>query len=239
MLEFSTENYSGPLGLLLELTEREEMDITEVNLAKIADQYVEYIKNVQNIDPEEMADFLLVASKLLFAKSKALLPYLYSDTEDDDLNELERQLKMYREFVTASKVIKEKIAQKRFMFTPPLNKSRRIKSAVPTFNVPRNLSPEILQTEFLKILQNLEKRIEPRMPEKKMEPKVSIDERIDLMRKMLLQKIKVSFSKFVATAKNRTEVIVSFLAILELAKQHELVFEQEELFSEINIKCNP
>ncbi len=239
MLEFTTENFSGPLGLLLELTEREEMDITEVNLAKIADEYVAHIKAAVNIDPEEMADFLLIASKLLFAKSKALLPYLYADSEDDELDDLERQLKMYKEFILASQKIKEAILLKRFMFVPPLIKSRRSQIKLPAFTEPSNLSIDILRAEFIKLITNLEKRIEPKLPEERLEPKINIEERISLIRQMLLQKIKISFSRFLETAKSKTEVVVSFLAILELAKQHELVFEQEELFSEIHIKCNP
>ena len=103
MLEFKTEKFSGPLALLLSLIEKEELDITEVNLAKIADQYVEYIKRNSNLSVDEMADFLVIAAKLLYAKSKALLPYLYADDEDDDIEDLEKQLKMYQEFVAASK----------------------------------------------------------------------------------------------------------------------------------------
>ncbi len=238
MLEFTTEKFSGPLGLLLNLIEQEEMDITEVTLAKIADQYIEYIKSVNDINPEEMADFLLVASKLLFAKSKALLPYLYTGDEDDEIDDLERQLRMYKEFVMASKGIKETILKKKFMFLPPLTKSRRSQFNLPVFTEPTNLTTDILKKEFLKLLTNLEKRIEPKLPEEKLEPKVNIEEKISLIKKMLLDKIKVSFSKFVETAKSRTEIVVSFLAILELAKQHELVFEQEGLFSEIHLTRN-
>ena len=76
MIEFTTEKFSGPLGLLLQLIEGEKLDITEINLAKIADQYVEHIKTLEDTDAEEMADFLVIAAKLLFIKSKALLPTL-------------------------------------------------------------------------------------------------------------------------------------------------------------------
>ncbi|MFA7088208.1 MAG: segregation/condensation protein A, partial [Patescibacteria group bacterium] len=71
MMEITTEKFSGPFGLLLTLIESEEMDITEVSLAKIADEYVNYIRAAQDINPEEMADFLVIAAKLLFIKSKA------------------------------------------------------------------------------------------------------------------------------------------------------------------------
>jgi len=99
MRDVSVEQFSGPFGLLLSLIESEKMDITEISLAKIADEYVTYIRGAQDIDPEELADFLVVAAKLLFIKSKALLPYLYSGEEDEEIDDLERQLKMYKEFI--------------------------------------------------------------------------------------------------------------------------------------------
>lgn len=80
MIEFTTEKFSGPLGLLLQLIEGEKLDITEINLAKIADQYVSYLRTLSDTDAEEMADFLVIAAKLLFIKSKALLPYLEYDS---------------------------------------------------------------------------------------------------------------------------------------------------------------
>ncbi len=68
------EKFEGPLSLMLKLIEKEEMDITQISLAKIADEYVAYIRKSENIQPENMADFLVIAAKLLLIKSKALLP---------------------------------------------------------------------------------------------------------------------------------------------------------------------
>ncbi|RLC38634.1 chromosome segregation protein ScpA, partial [Candidatus Falkowbacteria bacterium] len=75
-MNIKLEKFEGPLSLLLKLIEREEMDITDISLARVAEDYVAYIREVENINPEEMADFLVVAAKLLLIKSKALLPYL-------------------------------------------------------------------------------------------------------------------------------------------------------------------
>ena len=77
-----------------------------------------------------------------------------------------------------------------------------------------------------------------KLEEKRLEPKISIDERIDHIRKILSNKLRFSFSNFLKAAQSKTEIIVSFLAVLELAKQKELVFEQDELFSEIHIAWN-
>jgi len=235
MIEFTMEKFYGPLALLLSLIESEEMDITEINLAKIADEYVNYIRGDEVIDPEEMADFLVVAAKLLYIKSKALLPYLYTAEDAAEVDDLEKQLRMYKEFVTASQKIKEKVAAKNFLFLPPLIKNRRHQFNLPVFAAPTKVNPEILHEVFVRILTVLEKQVEEKLPEARLEPKINIEDRIVMIKKMLFDKLRINFSKFLGTAQNKTEVIVSFLAVLELAKQKELIFEQDELFSEIHI----
>lgn len=234
-MEIQTEKFQGPLGILLKLIEQEEMDITEIALAKIADEYVEYIRS-GNIGPEEMADFLVIAAKLLFIKSKALLPYLITEEEEEEIIQLEGQLRMYKEFVEASRKIAEMAGAKKFLFSPVITGKnfRRFKAPKTSFSAPKNLTASLLQDKFLSLLERLKVK-EEKLDEARLEPKISIDERIDHIRKMLSQKIRFSFSKFLKEAKSKTEIIVSFLAVLELAKQRELLFEQEELFSEIHV----
>lgn len=241
MMDFTTEKFSGPLGLLLSLIESEEMDITEIALAKIADEYVNYIRSAQDIDPDEMADFLVVAAKLLLIKSKALLPYLYTKEDVEEVEDLEKQLRMYKEFISASQKIKETIAGKKFLFLPPLIKNRRHQFNLPVFTAPTKVNADILHDVLIRILANLEEQKEQKdkkLPEERLEPKINIEDRIASIKKMLIDKIRINFSKMLASAENKTEVIVSFLAVLELAKQKELNFEQEELFSEIHITRN-
>ncbi|MFA5155334.1 MAG: segregation/condensation protein A [Patescibacteria group bacterium] len=237
MLEIKTEKFSGPLGLLLNLIEQEELDITEFSLAKIADEYVAYIRAAKDIDPEELADFLVIAAKLLFIKSKALLPYLYTGEEEEEISDLERQLRMYKEFVTASQNIKAIIGGQHWLYLPPLvgARSRRSQFNLPVFSPPAKLTQAIMHEKFLALLARLEKEQEEKLPEATLEPKINIEDRISEIKQLLLDKLKVNFSRLLAAAQSRTEIIVSFLAVLELAKQKELFFEQEELFSEIHI----
>lgn len=235
-MELNLEKFQGPLGLLLKLIEQEELDITEIALAKIADEYLEYVKSSSQIDPEEMADFLVMAARLLYIKSKALLPYLVSAEEEEDINELEKQLKMYKEFVEASVKISTLIGKKKFLFSPLIiNKNfRRPKKEKTSFVPPKGLTAMLLADRFKELLERFAAKEEP-LAEKSLGIKISIEERIDYIRDMLSKKIRFSFSQFLKTANSRTEVIVNFLAVLELAKQRELVFEQDELFSEIHI----
>ena len=238
-MEIQTEKFSGPFGLLLSLIESEALDITEISLAKIADDYVTYIKEAKDIGAEEMADFLVIAAKLLLIKSKALLPYLYTREDEEEVDDLERQLKMYKEFIEASVKIKDRLAIGKRLYLPPLNKSFRLQGKLPSFSPPKKLSKENLKDKFTEILLVLEKELKKRerekLPVESLEPKISIDDKIFSIRTLLSQKLKLSFSRILKEAKSRTEVIVSFLAVLELAKQKELYFEQGDLFSEIMI----
>jgi segregation and condensation protein A len=136
--------------------------------------------------------------------------------------------------------VKELLATKKSLYLPPLSKNRRAQFSLPVFSAPVKLNVEILRDKFLAILNTLEeaekkKKAEQNLPLKTLEPKISIDDKIFSIRQLLGNKIKLSFSRLLETASSRTEIIVSFLAVLELAKQKELFFEQEELFSEITI----
>ncbi len=237
MFEFSTEQFSGPLGLLLALIEKEELDIAEVSLAKIANEYVAYIQESNNIKAKEMADFLLIAAKLLFIKSKILLPYLYQDEEGEEIDDLKKQLKMYQEFVLASQKVKNIIEKGNWLYIPPLNNVRQSRRQfnLAFFSPPAKLTPELLAEKFNLFLSKLKQREAEPLVEKKLEIKINIEDKIVSIKELLAHKIKVNFTNFIKTASSKTEIIVSFLAILELVKQKELFLEQDKLFSEIQI----
>lgn len=234
MINFKLEKFEGPLSLLLKMIEAEKLDITEVSLAKIADQYVEYIKNCQTINPEMVADFLVIAAKLLWIKSRALLPYLFPAEEGDD-GDLERQLKMYKEFLEAMRSVEEILGKKNFAFAPVgRNLRKMIGQADKFFSPPKKTSSDDLCAIMEVFLKNKSKSLEI-LEERTIEHQVSIDDRIASLEKSVLERLKVSFREFVAQAKSHTEVVVSFLAMLELMKQKIIDVEQGDLFSEITI----
>ncbi len=235
MLQIKTEKFQGPLSLLLELIEKEELDITEVSLAKIADQYINYIKESGEINPDDMADFLVMAAKLLYIKSRALLPYLHSE-EDEEVGELEQQLRMYKEFLEAMKEIEAIINKKRFMFAREFDK-RAILANLKIFSPPAKLTKGNLATTFKKLISQI-KPEEEKLEEEKLEYKISIEDKILSIQQALMNKIKVSFNKILHNSKSKTEIIVSFLAILELIKQRDIAVKQEGLFREIIISAN-
>ncbi len=229
MYEIKTEKFAGPLDLLLRMIEEEQMDITEISLAKIADQYVEHLERMENLNPAEMADFLVVAAKLLWIKSKSLLPSL--DIEGEEGSDLAKQILIYKEYRDASLLVHQMILKKHFTFVrerPPIGAGDVF------FNPPVWLTKEKLLQVIREIIEDLEPVV--RLPRGVVKSAISIQEKIREIRDLIHKNLEIRFHHMVAKAKNKVEIIVNFLAVLELLKQRHIVVKQEEMFGEIHIK---
>lgn len=223
------EQFEGPLDLLLKLIEDQELDITTVSLAKVADQFITYVNQAEDLNPGEVADFLVVASKLLLLKSKALIPSL--DFEEEDEGSLERQLKIYKEYYEASKAIKELIKKQQFMFT----RSKPIRVFTFKFSPPEKLNSKAMAAIFTRIVKRLEPVVN--LPQEVIRKTISIGEKIRQIKDMIMEKLSFNFRNLLNKG-DKTEVIVSFLAMLELVKQRTISVDQPGLFSEITVQKN-
>ena len=227
----TTDQFNGPLELLLQIIEEQQLEITKVSLAAVADQYILYLKQNPQIPAEEIADFLLIAAKLILIKSKALLPALL--VEDEDAIDLERQLKMYKQFIDASHKIALIAAKKHTLFT---------RDAFPQFVAEGFIAPKkVITQEKLHSLFSLliQKITPPEILQKRiLERVVTIKEKISHIKDLLMSHTTFSFKKSVLVYGSRSEKIVSFLAILELAKQKMVDVEQGEYLGDIVIKKN-
>ena len=233
MFKITSQEFKGPLGVLLKMIEDEKLDITAISLSKIADEYIEYVKISPEIDPEELADFLVIAAKLLWLKSKALLPYL--DTDDDEsVDDLEKQLKMYKEFSDASLDILEILKKKNYLFSADYDhKKRRNLFNLPLFTEPKNVDKDKLKETMLLVLRRLAS--EKPLDIETIEETINLEDRIHIIKQLLKKQASFTWNSLIKNKADKTEVIVNLLAILELVKQHELEFEQESLFSDIKI----
>ncbi len=229
MYQFKLDQFEGPLDLLLQLIERQELNITQVSLAKVTDQYVEYINQIEDANPEELGDFLVIAAKLLLIKSRSLLPSVSNEIETEAY-ELEAQLKIYKEYLDASKNLHKMILQKKFSFPRPKN------IAFTAFIAPEGVDQNILLTIFSKILKNLEPLI--RIPKGVIKKVFSLKEKIKAIQALIFQGSRVEFKKIIDGAPSKIDIIISFLALLELVKQQSVVVVQEESFEEIIIIRN-
>lgn len=229
MYTIKLEKFEGPLDLLLSLIEGEEMNISEISLAHVTDQYISHLEEMDDMNPSEMADFLVIAAKLLWIKSKTLLPNL--EGEEMGESDLAAQLKIYKEYRDASLLVHEMILKKRFSF---FRERLPFAPGEVFFNPPPWLTGDKLAMVLKEIIDDLEPIV--RLPRGVVKNTVSIQEKIQHIRNLIREKIEIRFHSVIAKAKNKVEVIVNFLAVLELLKQRHIVVTQEKMFGEINIK---
>jgi len=228
--EVQQEKFSGPLHLLLELIEKKEFSITEIALASVTEEYLQKLER-EDIPAQELGDFLVVAARLLWMKSKALLPK--NQIVDEEGPSLSSQLKMYQTFVEASKTIEVFYQSSSHCYT---------RFIVPTGVITRSFHapPASLTLETLhQIFEHILKRLRPLfvLQTASLSLSISIEERILQMKKFIQEKIFISFrSFFPASGTPRREVIISFLALLELARQQVIELSQAILFEDITIK---
>ena len=227
---FKSDKFEGPLDLLLQLIEEQKMSITEVSLAKVADQYLEYISQKEKITLENLADFLTVASKLILIKSRALLPTLeFSDEEEKEIVDLEKRLAEYKKFKDISISIGKLAESKRIIFS-----REKFVNVKTFFYPPKNINVFDLKKYFVKILSEIPAF--EKLEEEMVREVITLEEKINHLRDFIKGKIETSFSELVSTADDRIDVIISFLAMLEMVKQRIVHADQGELFSEIKLK---
>jgi segregation and condensation protein A len=229
-LSFKVEKFEGPLDLLLRLIEEEKLSISEISLSAVADQYLERLKIVSDRDPDELADFLVVAAKLLLIKSRELLPA--PPVLEDEGPSLEFQLKMYKIFYDAAQKIGNLIKQKRFLHF----RDKLPAELSPRFAPPPALNAEKMREAFLVVLEKITPII--KYPEERMRRTVSIKEKIDHIRAIMEKGGVKRFHEILRDANDRTEIVVNFLALLELVRSRDVCVEQSEEFGEIVISRN-
>lgn len=224
------DSFEGPLDLLLQLIEDEKMDIARISLAKVTDDYLGYLRTLKEINHIFVADFLVIAAKLILIKSKTLLPlFQLTQEEEEEIVDLEKQLEEYRRFKTLGEKLKNIFSAKKISFT----REAYLESDI-LFFPPRNLKKEDLESALLKIIKQIP---EPQKTEKERIKKIiSLEEKIQYFLDLLQDKIQRSFFEFLKNPKDKSEVIVTFMAMLELAKRQTLTIQQKNNFGEINIE---
>lgn len=223
------EKFEGPMDLLLSLIEEEKLDITEISLARVADQYLEYIKNNEKIQLENLADFLAVASRLILIKSRALLPNLeLSSDEEEEIKDLEHQLAEYKKFKGAALALGRISQQGRICYS-----GEGFSGVRAIFYPPENIGVFDFKKHFLAVLAEIP--VIEKLSEEIVGEVVTLEEKINDLQNVLRGRIEATFSDITAEAKDKIEVIVSFLAMLEMIKQRIINVEQGDLFKEIKL----
>ena len=225
-----TPVYEGPLDLLLNLIEHAELDITSVSLAMVTDQYLAYINSLEQINADEISAFIVIAAKLLQIKSEALLPRppTREPGEEDAGRSLVDQLKLYKRFKEIGGWLN---AQEQ------ANLRTYLRIAPPPKVEPKldltNLSLEKL-VNAAEIAFAKEKEKQP-LGVIIAAPRVTIREKIDLISKTLKEVEHSTFRALLNAGASRLEIVVTFLALLELVKRYRVNAQQDGLFHEIEI----
>lgn len=228
MHTISVQNFEGPLDVLLQMIEGKELDISEVSLSDICDQYVQYVEiHTDDISPSELADFLMIASRLLMLKVRKLLPMLQPEEEEDETS-LEDQLKMYKLFHDAANTL----AKNDYGFAQSLPRKMQQKEYTTTFQPDKQINLQSLQKTYQQVIKGV-----PfiRLPEKTIRKTLNIQSRITELRLLLEGMSEVSFKGITKEAEDNADVIVSFIALLELVKLQEIELEQPTMFEDITI----
>jgi segregation and condensation protein A len=228
--------FEGPLDLLLHLIEREELDITKVSLAQVTDQYLEYISLLEELNAEALADFLVIAARLLLIKSAMLLPRppgAADEEEEEDVgDELARQLIEYKKFKEAALELRqrEEMGLRAYVRVAPPPKLER----------PLDLEDVSLADLVEAVRRALD--VHPPLPpvSKVVTPfTITVAEKMALIEERLERQQRVSFNHLLDQAASRLEIIITLMAVLELIKLKGIIVQQEQLFGEIFILGKP
>jgi len=229
--EVKFQEFEGPLELLLSLTQEKKLSINTISLARITEGYFAYLTHLEEqkmATHQEIAEFLVVASTLMLIKSKSLLPGFYlTEEEEEDIGDLELRLKEYKRFKELAEVLSLRLQENRAVYMrPPLV------GVASSFLPPRTLNLEELPDIMRGLLEIILQK--PQLAEKKIREVISIEEKIQQIEKRITDGIR-SFRKFIDRNDDPTEVIVSFLALLELIRHRSLDVSQQEQFGDILI----
>jgi len=218
--------FEGPLDLLLYLIKKEHLNIYDIPIAKVVEQYLQFLELMKFLDINVASEYLVTAANLISIKSKLILPRQEEpqEEEEDPREELVRRLLEYEKFKEAAEFLKEKeIERNRYFKRPTLDSSTGevyIEASIfDLISAFKNALKEIPKDIFFEVVKD----------------EFTVEDKVHDLLHLLLVKEKVSLEELFSSAKNKLEIVVTFLAILELIKLKEIAAVQEELFGSILI----
>ena len=230
-MKFSFEGFEGPLDLLLELISQRNIEIKDVKLAEITDQFVQYVENMEEIDMEEATAFLDMASRLLLIKSKSLIPVEQEIEEEDEIDDetrLKIQLQEYQLFKEAGGTLQQQENVDRFYKQPDKN----VGDARIVFN---QFNLEKLLDAFAFILMRTKDRENPQ--EKKINrDRWTVQDKMQFLSNILKDTEEINFFSLFDETYSKMEIITVFMAILEMLKFQKIEVVQAERYADIKIK---
>ena len=235
-IKYRLESFEGPLDLLLTLIKKNKVSIWDIPIVEITDQYLEAIAGIEKTMLDNTGEFIILASQLLYIKSKMLLPKDEEDDEEDPREELAQRLYEYKKFKEASQEMRKSEFSSKYMV---FRGEEDIKFPVPEYNINHELSDLI--DAFGNILQ---RRVRKAKPEKRAfygivgREKVSVDDMVIKIKDRLRVNGKVDFSSLFGENDSRPEMIATFLAVLEMVKLNQIRADYDDDKKEFIISEN-
>jgi segregation and condensation protein A len=225
------DSFEGPLDLLLYLIQREEMDIYDIPIARITEQFLRQIEMMEKLDLQPAGEFLVMAATLMRIKARMLLPSQRpgEEKEEDPRQELVQRLLEYKKFKEAARKLEERETDRSKYYTRPLDATfvEEMKSHGD------EVTFEVSMAELMKALSAVLGRFDEVIThEVQLEP-VALEDKIEMLRGRLRERGRLAWSELFDGVRSRIEVIVTFIAILELAKGGALRVQQADNYSEL------
>lgn len=230
-----THIFEGPLDTLLSLIEKRKLFINDISLAQVADDYIAYIKSLGDFPIADSAHFILIASTLVLIKSKSLLPTL-SLTEDEEhsIEDLENRLNEYKKYKALGRHLRDRFGiNVEYLRLPSKDK-------IIVFTPDKNTSVAQIYQTIQSVIQQIPKK--EFVPKAIVQKVISLEEMIESLTERITKSMKMSFKDFVGSTSSpqardhKVNVIVSFLAMLELVKQGIIQVRQDKDFHDIEIE---
>ena len=222
--------FEGPFDLLLSLIEKRKLFINDISLSKVTDDFIGYVKSIEKFPLALSANFILIASTLLLIKSRSLLPALQlTEEEEGSIDDLERRLKIYKRMKELGLHIRERFGREIIFARQPYQMIE------PVFSPDKRLSAQGIFTSIKEVLKNLPK-VEI-LPKAIVQKVITLEEMIKRLTERITSSLKMSFKEFSGTGKvEKVNVIVGFLAMLELVKQGIISVTQQSMFDDIEME---
>jgi segregation and condensation protein A len=233
---FRLDMFEGPLDLLVYLIKKDEIDIYDIPIAQITDQYIEYIEMMKMMDLDSIGDFLVMAAELIRIKSKLLLPPDPSEVAEpeDPRADLVRRLEEYQKIRQAAEELRIRSEKRSDLFT------RRLDEETMT-EIKEDAKEVFFEANLFDLITALSKALQTK-PEKGqyevVKEEFTVEEKVHLILHTLVERPQILLTELFETAHSKMELIVTFMAVLELCRLKELVIVQRRLFSDIELVRN-
>ena len=222
-----TESYEGPLEVVLDLIEARKLLVNDLALSSITEDFVQYVRAQEAFPVEQTAEFIQIAAMLLLIKSKSLLPDLaLTEEEQGDVEDLKRRLEAYAK-------VREAAAELGRIYGKAVMYPAGERPPEPFFAPSKDLTTDNLAEALARVLAARE--VVEELPEKRGRPMVTIEEMMDQLAKRVQSAMTLSFKDFAGSKGEKVDIIVSFLALLELVKQGAVAVEQFDTHGDIRI----